>query len=233
MIGHHRMNILQLMSGMLWSPVLIVANTRHRHYHCTLPADDAESWMTVAFPNEPHGAERNTFYFLRLNQSGSFYTCSLCLATAFCSSLVLSSLSDSHGRLPVYVGRASSQSAVKAVILLVAIYYPVVCLKKDWKRAELGAGCWVSRHAKLQSESTTDLTYVFALELVKVCAYACVMLFFVLFEIQCALGEVFISCVSQSAAGFARYLFFPLSPRTGMCRSASFEDNKAAWGGCV
>lgn len=69
-----------------------------------------------------------------LNPSG-FYTFSLCLATAFCLSLVLPSLftplSDLHGRLPVYVRRASSQSAVKAVILLVAIYYPVVCLKKD------------------------------------------------------------------------------------------------------
>lgn len=73
-----------------------------------------------------------------LNPSG-FYTFSLCLATTFCLSLVLPSLfaplSDLHGQLPVYVRRASSQSAVKAVILLVAIYYPVVCLKKDWLKA--------------------------------------------------------------------------------------------------
>lgn len=49
------------------------------------------------------------------------------------SVFVRSPLSDLHGRLPVYVRRASSQSAVKAVILLVAIYYPVVCFKKRLK----------------------------------------------------------------------------------------------------
>lgn len=66
-------------------------------------------------------------------------------------------LCDSRGQFPVCVRRPSSQSAVKAVILLVAIYYPVVRLKKDWKWAKPGADCWVSRHTKLQSESTTGL----------------------------------------------------------------------------
>lgn len=135
-----------------------VINTPHHYYHCTLSADSAENWITWV-----------TWQKQRL------YTFSLCLATTFYLSLVLPSLfvplSHSHSRLPVYVRRASNQSAVKAVILLVAIYYPVVCLKKDWKRAKLNEGCWVSRHAKLQSESATDLYTFFALQLMKVCFF--------------------------------------------------------------
>lgn len=40
-----------------------------------------------------------------------------------------------HDELPVYVGRTSSQSAVKAGIYLMAIYYPMLYLKKSWKQA--------------------------------------------------------------------------------------------------
>lgn len=106
--------------------------------------------------------QKDLFFFFfslpSLNPSGFLHILSLsCHHIRLWSFRLCSTLSDLHGRLPVYVRRASSQSAVKAVILLVAIYYPVVCLKKDWKQAKLGAGCWVSRHAKLQSESTTDL----------------------------------------------------------------------------
>lgn len=129
----------------LWSPdLLLPMTTDHTLHiitiitaHCLLTMQRTES--QAEFLHESHGMlqTERLFFFLSLsnpNPSG-FYTFSLCLATTFSLSLVLPSLfvplSDLHGRLPVYVKRASSQSAVKAVILLVAIYYPVVCLKKD------------------------------------------------------------------------------------------------------
>lgn len=138
--------------------------------------------------------QKDLFFFLsNLNPSG-FYTFSHCLATTLCSSLVLPSLfaplSDLHGRLPVYVRRASSQSAVKAVILLVAIYYPVVCLKKDWKRAKPGAGCWVSSHTKLHTRVHNWPIYNTSLLL---CLWKCVYAP-VRFDFLCcfSLGELFI-----------------------------------------
>lgn len=89
------------------------------------------------FLHESHGMLQTESLFFpllsNLDPSG-FYTFALCLAP-FCSSLVLPSLfaplCDLHGQLPVCVRRASGQSAVEAVILLVAIYYRVVRLKKD------------------------------------------------------------------------------------------------------
>lgn len=66
-----------------------------------------------------------------------------------CLSLLYAPISDLHDWLPVCVRPASSQSAVKAAILLVAIYYPVVCFKKRLSKLCFVAGCWVSRHIKL------------------------------------------------------------------------------------
>lgn len=128
---------------------------------CLLTMQRTES--QVEFLHESHGAlQTETFFFSSpplKSKSLRLFTHSLFVLPPH-SSPVLPSLftplSDSHDWLPVYVRRASSQSAVKAVILLVAIYYPVVCLKKDWKRAKLGACCWVSRHAKLSPQ----LTYI-------------------------------------------------------------------------
>lgn len=129
-----------------------VANTikpyfTHHHYCCKPPADNAEN-LRLEFLHESHSVL--LFFPLslshsKLNPSG-FHTFPLCFATTFCLSLVLPSLlvplSELHDRVPVYVRRASSQSAVKALILLVAIYYPVVCVKK--KRERLKASwAWV------------------------------------------------------------------------------------------
>lgn len=151
--------------------------THHHHYLCTLPADNAEKWITGRIPLwvTRLATNRKTFFFLaNLNPSG-FYAFALCLATTFCLSLVFPSLfallSDLHGRLPVYVRRASSQSAVKAVILLVAIYYPVVCLKKDRTQAKLGAGCWVSTQSYIQNPQLTYILYISALLLMKACVF--------------------------------------------------------------
>lgn len=121
-----------------------VANTikpyfTHHHYCCKPPADNAEN-LRLEFLHESHSVL--LFFPLslshsKLNPSG-FHTFPLCFATTFCLSLVLPSLlvplSELHDRVPVYVRRASSQSAVKALILLVAIYYPVVCVKKKRER---------------------------------------------------------------------------------------------------
>ena len=145
---------------------------QHKHLitiitaHCLLTTHRTES--QAEFLRESHGApqtDRPFFFFLPPPPLKSKSLRLLHILSLSCHHILLvarpsvfAPLSDLRGRLPVYVRRASSQSAVKAVILLVAIYYPVVWFKKrlkDW--AKLGAGCWVSRHAKLQSESTTDL----------------------------------------------------------------------------
>lgn len=68
------------------------------------------------------------------------FTHSLFVLTPHCVRLLLSLFApffNSHGWFPVYVSRATGQSAGKAVTLLADIYYPVVCLKKDKKRAKL------------------------------------------------------------------------------------------------
>lgn len=171
--------------------------SHHHHYLCTLPADNAENWITGWIPLWVTwlATNRKTFFPPLSNQNPSgFYTFSHCLATTFCSSLVLPSLfaplTDLHGRLPVYVRRASSQSAVKAVILLVAIYYPVVCLKKDWKLAKPGAGCWVSRHTKLHTRVHNWPTYNTSLPY---CLWKCVYVPVCYYFLSCcSLGEVFI-----------------------------------------
>lgn len=170
------------------------------------------------FLHESHGTlqtERPSFFFfllllpppplksesLRLLHIGSLSRYISACRWSF--HLCLLPFCDSHGRLPVCVRRASSQSAVKAVILLVAIYYPVVCLKKDWKRAKLGAGCWVSRHAKLQSESTTDLYTCLPF-----CFWKCVYFYFLRMCCRSLGVHLFAYRVSHSAAGSARWHFF-------------------------
>lgn len=185
----------------LWSPVLLLPiQTPHHPYHHMLPADNAEDWITSWIPPWVtwRATNRNLFFFSSpplKSKSLRLFTHSLFVLPPH-SSPVLPSLftplSDSHDWLPVYVRRASSQSAVKAVILLVAIYYPVVCLKKDWKRAKLGACCWVSRHAKLSPQLTYIHLCPSAHESVCMCLcfFCC---FFLLSEIcRCSLGEVFI-----------------------------------------
>lgn len=209
--------------------------TPHHHYHCTLPADNAEDWITGWIPPWVtwYSTNRKTFFSPLKSESLEL----LHIHSLSCHILpvlpsLFAPLYDSHGRFPVFVRRPSSQSAVKAVILLVAIYYPVVRLKKDWKRAKLGAGCWVSRHAKLQSESTTDL-YTCLSAYGSACFSTGVLLLsqYVLLLTWWSV-HLFVYRVFHSAAGSARWHFL-LPLRAGMCWFANFEDNKAAWGGCV
>lgn len=173
-----------------------------------------------------------------LNPSG-LYTFSLCLATTFCLSLVLPSLfspfSDSQGPLPVYVRRASSQSAVKAVILLVAIYYPVVCLKKDWKRAKLGA-VLLSKQTRKAPISVHNWPAIHlslcAHESLCSCKHTYKCGFFALSDSLCG-AFVYLLIAFFTAQWVLHADIFLLPLRAGMCWFGSFEDNKAAWGGCV
>lgn len=196
---------LQFMSGIfLRSPALLNRPyfTHHQHYLCTLPADNAENWITGWIPLWVTwlATNRKLFYFFPSplkSKSLRLFTHSLFVLpphSARLRSFHLCSLpvSDLHGRLPVYVRRALSQSAVKAVILLVAIYYPVVCLKKDWKRAKPGAGCWVSTHTATYSPQLTYILYISAFLFMKVRAHVCACMLLLSRECCCSLGEVFI-----------------------------------------
>lgn len=111
--------------------------------HCLLTTHRTES--QAEFLRESHGAPRTDkpfFFFppppplksksLRLLHILSLSCHHILLVARPSVFASLPSLTRA-ARLPVYVRRASSQSAVKAVILLVAIYYPVVWFKKRLK----------------------------------------------------------------------------------------------------
>lgn len=160
-------------SSFFWFPALLLSTQSNHTLHIIIIAANRLltmqriSGLNSSMSHMARYKQKDLFFHSlshsKLNPSG-FHTFPLCFATTFCLSLVLPSLlvplSELHDRVPVYVRRASSQSAVKALILLVAIYYPVVCVKKKTTESELslGAGCWVSTHAKLQI--TLQLTYI-------------------------------------------------------------------------
>lgn len=138
-------------SSFFWFPALLLpTQSNHTLHIIIIAANRLLTMQRISGLNSSMSHIACYFFFhslshSKLNPSG-FHTFPLCFATTFCLSLVLPSLlvplSELHDRVPVYVRRASSQSAVKALILLVAIYYPVVCVKK--KRERLKASwAWV------------------------------------------------------------------------------------------
>lgn len=157
-------------SSFFWFPALLLpTQSNHTLHIIIIAANRLLTMQRISGLNSSMSHIACYFFFplslshSKLNPSG-FHTFPLCFATTFCLSLVLPSLlvplSELHDRVPVYVRRASSQSAVKALILLVAIYYPVVCVKKkekDWKRAELGCRLLSKHTCKASNHSTADL----------------------------------------------------------------------------